>query len=270
MKYKKLDFEDFSKALINTQDLDPVYVMLYGADLRRGVLDKFCLAYWCFYHSGVAAHIANQPTKKFWNLMQEAQDEKWPRGTERRHFRGKASQKAITYMREFGSPGQVVRAMLKGSNYATVATNVKSFPLFGPWIAFKIADMKERVFGEPCTFPLSTIEVFKDPRIGANMVLYGGENQQVASPGETAVLINKYMTKWKYVAAPPAMDRSVNAQEIETCLCKWKSHWRGHYPVGKDTIEIGHQLYEADCTLASQLHRSLPYERVDRWRRAIR
>src|SRR6185437_10528018 len=43
--------------------------------------------------------------------------------------------------------------------------------------------------------------------------------------------------------APPWRDRPVNIQEIETVLCKWKSHLHGRYPVGKDTSEVKHGLY---------------------------
>jgi hypothetical protein len=45
--------------------------------------------------------------------------------------------------------------------------------------------------------------------------------------------------------APPARDRLVNVQECETVLCKYKSHINGHYPPGKDTLEVLHGLKEA-------------------------
>ena len=273
MKYKQLTFPRFSDAMLTTFDLDPVYVMLHDADLSRANLDKFCLAYWCFYHSGVAAYIASKPATRFWPLMQQAHDEKWPRGTERRHFRGDSSKNAIAYMRDFGTPHKVVRAMLKGDDYATVATNVKSFPFFGPWIAFKIADMKERCFHEPCSFPISSLDIFKDPTIGAAMVKMGPDTQfqNPALPQvEVHKVVRKYIKEFESYSAPPGLDRPVNAQEIETLLCKWKSHWRGHYMVGKDTIEIGVQLDDAECKFASDLKRSLPYERLDRWSRTVR
>ena len=30
----------------------------------------------------------------------------------------------------------------------------------------------------------------------------------------------------------------MNVQEVETILCKWKSHMGGHYPLGNDLHEI--------------------------------
>lgn len=273
MKYKKLSFVEFSKALLTTFDLDPVYVMLHEAKLKRSALEKFCLAYWCFYHSGVAAYIASKPTRQFWYFMQQAQNDKWPRGTERRHFRGEASQKAIDYMCYYGTPHQVVRLMLTGNDYETVASNVKTFPLFGPWIAFKIADMKERVFGEPCEFPVNSLDIFKDPTIGAAMIVYGPD-YQFQSPAllqhQVHAVVETYIVKFRRYKAPPAMDRPVNAQEIETLLCKWKSHWRGHYPVGKDTEEIAGQLLFKQTALSTRLIKGLPHERLDSWRRSVR
>jgi hypothetical protein len=43
-------------------------------------------------------------------------------------------------------------------------------------------------------------------------------------------------------SAPPRHDRPVGVQEVETCLCKYKSYVNGHYPIGKDSRELRHAL----------------------------
>jgi hypothetical protein len=55
--------------------------------------------------------------------------------------------------------------------------------------------------------------------------------------------------------APPRFERRINIQEIETILCKWKSHINGHYFVGKDIQEIRHglSLNRLQCKLTSDL-----------------
>ena len=41
---------------------------------------------------------------------------------------------------------------------------------------------------------------------------------------------------------PPLYDRPIGLQEVETVLCKWKSHLNGHYPLYNDTDEINHGM----------------------------
>jgi len=57
--------------------------------------------------------------------------------------------------------------------------------------------------------------------------------------------------------APPVHDRAVGYQEVETILCKWKSHMNGHYRVGRDCIEIREGLEdwrEVSPAVAEFLH----------------
>ena len=52
--------------------------------------------------------------------------------------------------------------------------------------------------------------------------------------------------------APPQMDRPINIQEVETILCKWKSHLNGHYPTGNDIAEVRHGLVKYGRCRTSQ------------------
>jgi hypothetical protein len=58
--------------------------------------------------------------------------------------------------------------------------------------------------------------------------------------------------------APPDFTRPVNVQEIETVFCKYKSPLKGHYPLGKDTLELHHSL-AGWGDLAEQLRSQLPH-----------
>jgi len=242
-----LGYKEFGRALLTTEDLDPVYSMLVKSGIPRRVLRRWCLAYWCYYHVGVASRIAE--SNNFWAAMCKAHDEKWPRGTERRHFRGESSYNAIKYMMEYGTPEHVIDDMTAGDDFATVAANVKAFPYFGPWIAFKVADMKERCLGEKCDFPISSLDIFKDPSVGAAMVRHSKTSKKPVPKkmdplpaNEVHQIVRVLLTDFRNFKAPPLFDRPVGAQEVETILCKWKSHIRGHYPVGKDSREYQHAL----------------------------
>jgi hypothetical protein len=51
-------------------------------------------------------------------------------------------------------------------------------------------------------------------------------------------VVNRLLKEFEDYEAPPFGERKVNIQEVETILCKFKSHLSGHYPWQNDTIEI--------------------------------
>jgi hypothetical protein len=133
---------------------------------------------------------------------------------------------------------------------ADVRRRVMEQPLFGPWIAFKVADMVDRVFRRHMDFSQSDIFMFDTPTEGA--VMWADEWAaahllvDVTAPRSEAVKIKAALayleSELKEFAAPPFNDRPLGLQEFETILCKWKSHRGGHYPLGKDTHEIAEGL----------------------------
>ena len=67
-----------------------------------------------------------------------------------------------------------------------------------------------------------------------------------------------WVQHWRRRKAPPFHDRPVGVQEVETIFCKWKSHVKGHYPLGKDTRELHHGL-QGWGALAEKLRKVLPH-----------
>lgn len=265
----------FGDALLRTGDLDPVYVALHNAGLDSATLSRLCLAYWCFYHLGMASQLAEiKSPKKYWEKMMEAAintsrpdgTKPWPRGAERRHFRGQQAVSAMTELvQRYKTPEHAVEGLLgagKGHgtghpfpmSYGSVAAAAQSHRGFGEWIAFKIADMAERVLGYPVDFSDCTLGIYKDPRQGAALAFHtrgqgtgqGEPWKQPLSDQELAETVAFYVDHFrKYKCMPAHVGghfRKVNVQEVETVFCKWKSHVKGHYPVGKDTLEISHGL----------------------------
>lgn len=286
---------DFGRQLLRTGDLDPVYVALHGANLPPDTLARLCLAYWCFYHLGAAAQLAEikQPSK-FWDAMMHAArneglrpdgSKPWPRGAERRHFRGHQAVEAMAELsnRYPHSKGPIAVAGMLGvrpfeaapTTYSAVARSVQTHRGFGPWIAFKIADMSERLLGCNTDFSDCHLGIYKDPRQGAAVALlewsprdeareYEGLRGLDAKPweypisdGQLADTVTHYVKVFKGYKAPPDSNRPVNVQEVETIFCKYKSHLKGHYPPGKDTRELRHGL-KGWGDLADELRRHLP------------
>ena len=96
-----LGVEAFGRRLIETRDLDPAYVGLVGAKLPRPSWRVGCSLIGAFYHVGAASWISEQEAD-YWACMTTAAAnlpehsprglglpaERWPRASERRHFRG--------------------------------------------------------------------------------------------------------------------------------------------------------------------------------------
>lgn len=289
-----LTVEEFGAALLLTGDLDPVYVAIHNTMMPPATLHRLFIAYICFYHLGVAAQLAQiRDPKKYWEAMMVAAinegerpdgSKPWPRGAERRHFR---AQQAILPVRDliskyktatdavYGFVGVSPKKGQTDMTYGSVSRAAMSHRGFGPWIAFKIADMSERVLGYDVDFSDCHLGIYKDPRQGAavaylgltgNLEGLGGQNpwDYPITDSELQRTVDEYVRRFqrKKFYAPAAKDqkhvRLVNVQEVETIFCKYKSYLKGSYPLGKDTKEIGHGL-EGWGDLAEQLRKGLPH-----------
>lgn len=261
----KLDIYSFGRQLIETGDLDPVYIVVHQAQLQPTDLCNWLLAYWCFYHCGTACWITDaKDVRSYWIRMQTAAASKdYARSSERRHFRGAAAISAIeSLMLRKQTPSEIVAELAWGSKFNVnpalneVMKRVQQLRNFGPWIAFKVADMLERLNIVPIVFSSSDVfNMFKAPREGAVMLAdqegrrFDGESE--ACSWAYAVLKRKL----GLLKAPPRLERRINIQEIETILCKYHSHLGGHYILGKDIheVEAGLEKYSKTSNLANYM-----------------
>lgn len=281
--YERLPIERFGRHLLLSGDLDPIYVALSRLDLGREQLCRWLVAYWCYYHAGVASFLSEFSGREFWSYMacaarnQEDQPTpfgaRWPRGHERRHFRGAngvnsvedlsrryaTAEDMVNYVTGLREPDSVALP------FGAVTARAQAHVGFGPWIGFKIADMLDRVLGIPVDFSTDDVFMFKDPEQAA-LKLW---NQRLgypdtARPKDKAVAIKTVVDYLKQefhsFRAPPALDRPVGLQEVETVLCKWKSHMNGHYPLWNDVHEIGEGLtpWFSCCETARKFSDAMP------------
>lgn len=253
-----LTIEEFGKHLLLTGDLDPIYIVLWNMNLSTPELARWLLAYWCFYHAGVACYMAEQEGTKFWEKMSLAAVNvqspmgdilRWPRGKERRHFRGKTSLRGVEGLAvRFPLPEDMLLFFHHLSNfnpmkYLDVRKAVKEWYGFGDWISFKVADMLERVVGYKIDFQHSEVFMFDDPYKAALMQWKLKHNAPPEStidnePAAIKEVVDDLTQHFAGYLAPPRLDRPVGLQEVETILCKYKSHLHGHYPLMNDIHEI--------------------------------
>jgi hypothetical protein len=258
---------EFGARLITTGDLDPVYVALWHAN-RQGVfsgkqLERWLLAYWLFYDCGEASRLAEQDSSLGFYHALSAALPRAHRGAERRHFRGVQARRCVDWLRShYSEPADFVWSLVNwqplGANvrFSTVWKRLTLAPMFGQWIAWKASDMLERVLDWPVEFRGAEMAMHTDPLVGARLVATG-ELGQPADAGMTVSVVQALVAKLSAYKAPPSDNRGVGLQEVETVLCKFKSHFKGHYRVGKDTVEIQASLERANCRLANQLAKHL-------------
>jgi hypothetical protein len=238
---------EFGKQLLRTGDLDPVYVALHKAQLDEPTLHRLVLAYWCFYHLGLAAKLAEiKSPKKYWEAMMaaavnEGDPKPYPRGSERRHYRGAqavASMASLISLYKDASKAVdgFIQPQIWGERpytYNSVSASAMKHRGFGEWIAFKIADMSERVLGYDTDFSDCHLGIYKDPRQGAAVAFLewqnGGADVNVykalnavdnkpwdypVTDAELKKTVEHYVKMFKKFNAPGGTPRPVNVQEV--------------------------------------------------------
>lgn len=255
-----LTVEDFGRRMITSGDLDPIYIALNKCRfLNVAHRNRWLVAYWCFYHAGFASWLSEHEGSDFWSKMMVAAENttvapdggRWPRGTERRHFRGQQGIRAVAELtEEYGARPQDMVTLIASRSLANgnrrpveaVFAHVKHHRGFGDWISFKVADMLDCCTDYPVEFDNAHIFMFSDPVKGAALAAKSWDNYGPQGTAVTDYVVERLIKEFSDLTAPPLHRRAINVQEVETVLCKWKSHLNGHYPVGKDTKEIRHGL----------------------------
>jgi hypothetical protein len=180
-------------------------------------------------------------------MREAAQDNSFLRGRERRHFRGLLSRKSVAWLEHHfeGWATQRIWSDLETAETAKqVVKLVTEWVGFGNWIAFKVADMLERLeLNSKLKFEASELTLYDSPRHGAKdiwdmesahwgdsgEVYIGGEPCDVTGWGVEFLLMNLVGQ-----VAPPSGNRPVNIQEAETVMCKYHAYLNGNYHIGED------------------------------------
>ncbi len=249
----KLDCYEFGQQLLETNDLDPIYVILHRAAFDRDHLHKWLLSYFCFYHCGTASWIVDQPD--YWDAMETAAGSKeWPRSAERRHFRGNNAVNSVAWLRDEGLDNLFDGLYYCKPTAAAVMAQVKTWTGFGPWIAFKVADMLERLGLMPLTFEVDEAMYDGSPTQGAQLLWETEGSPDTEGQSVTAWAVGRILDELWPAKAPPRYERPINVQEAETICCKSHSATKGHYHVGKDIAEVRHGLMRfVECKTARAL-----------------
>lgn len=281
-----MDIVPFGRHLLESGDLDPVYIVMDRMGWDEAQRNRWLVAYWCCYHPGAACWLSEREGKHFWGSMLIAAHNgdrdpapvggRWPRAPERRHWRGYAAVQCVEQLRDRygdhpedmvdycgmgwvrGSPGAAFAGPYR---YADVARRVCEHNNFGPWIAYKVADMLERCCAFRVVFEQADAMYDSPQSAAVRYWLQRAGLPETAKPKDRAQAITDVVhfliENFSSYEAPPGGGRGVGFQEVETILCKWQSHMNGHYPVENDLVEIRHGLApwaEVSLTAKEFLH----------------
>jgi hypothetical protein len=243
----KMSLTEFGEELLRLGDLDPVYpYFLSERDNDPDKIRRTILAYALFYDLGSAFYLAER--SDFWfgvriAALNEAKNPtphgtRWPRGAERRHFRGEKCISAVDELSaRFPAPEWLISQLIEpGGELKEVVERLRNLPQFGPWIAFKLADIGERVLAAPIHFP-SHLDgsLYASPLFTVRLLA----SREGVAPEEIWDRALAYFAKF---AAPPRNERACGAQEVETIFCRFGSYLKGYYYPGKDLKEVRHSL----------------------------
>jgi len=239
---ERLGVIEFSKQLIETEDLDPVYVAMYKANLTRAEVSRFIIGWMCFYHTGIACMLAKAP--RFFDMMCHITrgGKEYPRGSQRVHHRGPPAIASTEFLQEnFKSAEELLSWCISDGLAAKVVFNkVCELVGFGPCFAWRIPDIQEAIGLEPVQFVDRDVDLFYgNPKRGAEICCeeHGLGKKDVVMKAHLYV-----MNHLGHMKAPPMYRRPINVQETETIFCKWKSHIVGRYEVGRDTARARSQF----------------------------
>lgn len=242
------NFVRFSRAQIESGDIDPTYPVLKSVYQARNYSKEqalwYTLLYVTWYNLGsseVAFERLPEPPKKPIRASL-----KMPTGIERRSFRGNELARdhlnAILEAAE-GSLTAWVEGMVGDGGEAgwdRVRTGFQTIQNAGPWSSYKLADLLAHVHDYPIT---------------ASDLGIGGASE-TAGPIPGMVLLTGH--DWKRCATDRGLQREMLAEarkqgtplsgldQLETCLCDFNSLSKGRYYVGHDIDAQQEHLKNAD------------------------
>lgn len=284
-KYDRVSIEDFGKHLLDSGDLDPIYKALYELNLPMVQRQRWLLAYFCFYNAGLASFLSEQGGDQYWTTFRVAaanlaatpapiggqpHNGNWPRGKERRHFRGAQATKATDELStKYSDPAFAFNHLIRVSDqepisFSVISARVQEWRGFGNWISFKVGDMIDRVGVAKVSFSFADA-MYDEPRKAALMqwkIMHGAPQESTIDDEKAAVqeVVDYLIKHFSTYLAPPLGDRPIGYPEVETILCKWKSHLGGHYPFFNDMDEIaaGVAPWVKTCDTARRFAEAMP------------
>ncbi len=250
--YPRLEIEQFGAHLLQSGDLDPVYIALNGAGYSDDQKLRWLVAYAAYYNCAVACWMSTFEGEAFWQRMLIAAANelptpigtRWPRGHERRHFRGAA---ALSGVRDWWARHDIPERMFEhiaeaAPSMSAVLERAKRHRSIGNWLSFKVADLIDACMGKAIDQTDVGLFLYETPR---EALWYVWESRGYhADSKDLAVhaMLSLLETAFAPYRIPHKPGQPIDMFCLETIACKHGSHRSGHYPLNNDIDEINHGL----------------------------
>lgn len=255
----KLGIEEFGRHLLTSGDLDPVYIALNKCQFSEPVRNRWLTAYCAFYSAGFACYASerNDP-EDYWNILMVAAQNttptpyggRWPRASERRHFRGGQAVAAINdwQLGYLDRPEEMMKFISEGApSFKDILDRAKRHRSVGTWMGFKLVDLVDACMGVEIDQSDLSLFFYEAPKKSLFRLWREkmGYDEKVMPKDEQVVI--KGMVDWllnelKDCTIPHKPGKPLDMFCVETIWCKFQSHLNGHYPLFNDIDEITHGL----------------------------
>lgn len=234
------DFDIYSRALIASKDVDPIYPFIKSLVKYKPDYNKywFALVYVMFYSLESAIKFCEEiPAPEHWNesvfkkLRTSGHISKM--GHERRGKQRTIENQIfmVDSFREYLESGDFALIALEDNR--SFRNQVEKWPQHSGWASFKIAEVFEKALGAENLKVMDLGLEGRDPNsndgpVGGLRWLYGRENEFDASIFST----------WNNLGRKLAKNWKVDIGEVESALCKWHKLVSGKYYIGHDIEEL--------------------------------
>lgn len=278
--YARIGIEPFGAHLLDTGDLDPVYVALNGAGYSDGQKLRWLVAYCALYHCGSACWLSEQEGSGFWRWLDvAAKDEapaptggRWPRGHERRYFyRAQAEGAVADWRAKYGDRPEDMMAFIRGAgggeSAAAVMARARTHRSVGNWLAFKMADLVDACLGAEVDQTDLAPFLYSTPRESLLSVWRERRGQECSDDEAVVRMMEDLRASLSGHVIPHKPSVTVPDNFVlETVACKHGSHRSGFYALYTDTVDIHHGLsgWRKHSASAEQFAAVMP--RMPEWR----
>lgn len=264
--YPRLGLIEFARHLLDAGDLDPIYTALNRVKWPLEQRHRWLAAYCAYYSAGVASYMSEAEGDRFWELMATAAHNedatptpyggRWPRGHERRHFRGVQAVKGVAdWQARFPLPEDLFAFVSRGRRiahfklmgpqlFAEVRARALQLRSVGTWLSFKMVDLADACLGAMIDQTNVMDFMYEVPQ---ESLLRVWREQLGLPPGmgrpkdtaRTVVAMNDWLRdQLADRTIPHKPGEPLDAFCLETIWCKHQSHLNGHYPPYNDNREI--------------------------------
>lgn len=238
------DFELYSRALIESKDVDPVYPLVKSIIKEYGFEPEwFVFVYVSFYSLESAIKLCSKWPTKF--EFKSEVFRKMRLSGELHHFSHERRGISRNIDNQINSLNRVVSFLTAVEKKAPFSADIRNFnaldfkdyictfPLFGDWASFKITELFEKSLDYKNLTILDLNLRNRSPNsndgpVGGLRWLYGRETKYDAD----------IFPVWDRFGENLAKAWGVDLGEVETCLCKWHKMRTGKYWVGHDIAEF--------------------------------